>query len=138
MVRKNSLIETWKHLLQSLTVALLCWGCTGAKCPDVTDVIGVYVGKYPNGSERIEIKGDGSFLQQLTVDNAQTHQEIGKWRISGSQILFDNILRAIPPMERNIRIPRGPTDNLSGLWVTLGGRSEIVFDIETGYSVQKQ
>jgi hypothetical protein len=57
-------------------------------------VIGVYEAKFNNGSERLELKGDGTYVQDFTSKSRPFHHE-GHWHVEnalldGSEVILAN------------------------------------------------
>jgi hypothetical protein len=65
---------------------LLLWGLFSWCLPhfDRSDVVGVYVAKYPSGTETIELKEDGTFLQEVVLKEPQDTTPVtrtGAWTV---------------------------------------------------------
>ena len=59
---------------------LLLWGLFSWFTPhfERPDVVGVYVAKYPSGTETLELKDDGTFLQEVVPEEPQAASPVAR------------------------------------------------------------
>jgi hypothetical protein len=89
-------------ILQAVLLGLTCItaGChtrdadEGSIRVKPAQVIGIYEAKFDNGSERLELKGDGTYSQDFTSKSRRFHHT-GTWRIEnvfldGSEVILTN------------------------------------------------
>jgi len=70
--------------LALVSAFLLVWGLFSWCTPhfDRSDVVGVYVAKYPSGTETLELKEDGTYLQEVVLKEPQDNTpvtRVGTW-----------------------------------------------------------
>lgn len=60
-------------VLGLVSAFLLVWALVSCCTPhfDRSDIVGVYVGKYPSGTETLELREDGTFLQEVVLKEPQ-------------------------------------------------------------------
>lgn len=73
-----------------LTLAMSVFVGCGGDCepPRKEEVVGMYMGKYANGIEVIEIGQSGSFSQEFQIGSKRVYASEGKWEMEGAVISF--------------------------------------------------
>lgn len=93
MLRKE---VTTSVLIAALLVTFQLVGCGGQGRirAERSQIVGSYVTKLDHGSERLELKGDGTYIQEVTSQSRPlTHT--GRWHVenrflSGSDVILTN------------------------------------------------
>ena len=117
---------------------LVLLGCARQQSPSTEAIPGKYRGEYMNASESFELRPDLTFVQELTLNGVLVYRNEGTWRIDNTDVAFDHFFYSIQRGSTKVVVPKIGTDNVRGLWVTLNGRSEIVFDVDHNYRIKKQ
>jgi hypothetical protein len=132
--------------LALLLVAVLAWHSPHL---DRSDIVGMYVAEYPSGTERLELKPDGTFVQEVVLKEPQdTVTRAGTWTFDeATQMLmmrdcmlvrrdgdvsptFRTDLGCFLPVERSgvffgpITLSGG-TDPVTGLWSSPEGLRKV-------------
>lgn len=100
-------------VLAVVSAILLVWGVFSWCTPHFAraDVVGVYVANYPSGTETIELKEDGTFLQEVVLKEASGATPVvrmGTWKFDEETqtlnipdcCLFAATGISVPPSER--------------------------------------
>ncbi len=80
-----SRLPTGFALLLALVFAAGLASCSkSAKAPSPTnaDVVGVYLGRYFDGNETVEMRADGTFKQTFTKNGVTVYSHEGKWEFT--------------------------------------------------------
>jgi hypothetical protein len=129
-------MRRWLLLLVPVTIA-----CT-MPAATVSTVSGSYTGKYGGATEDFELRVDGTYTQTLHAD--KDYANAGKWRIERARsgydfIKFASFAKALDLTGKKLVVPPekyyGETE---GMWIAGQGPESIVFDIDSGYVIDKR
>jgi hypothetical protein len=122
-----------------LFTSCMC-GCSPTSSAPLTpqNVVGSYKGSYGGATETFVFRADGTFTQVLVFANKPQYTNDGQWQIKGNQTQVElrNVYVALD-LKGKLRQSPEKMYNMDGLWVSLGQRQRIVFNIGHGYAIDK-
>jgi hypothetical protein len=118
-----------------LIVIFMLAACSGP-VPTMSTVKGRYIGSYGGGEEIIELNGDGTFSQTLSVGGKEQVRNTGKWSVEGAEVKLENFVEFFDVEFKKLRLPPKKFGSIHCMWTT--NPDQLVFDYESGYIASKK
>jgi hypothetical protein len=116
-----------RHRFILLLAAILFDGCERA--PSRNDVVGVYSGALSGATERLVLRSDGTFSQDLILPSGQKTNAVGSWSLKYKAVTLDRYLKFYDEAKHGAFVEPSEVYGSIYLW----GAGMLIRDWDSGY-----